>query len=212
MLHDTSLADMEMLLESGQLPATANLDIAQQLLDSTEGLHAAGDLLAARRRLVEARARIGPVMASARSEAEWLRLKAHADVIGAELMLSEGKWVEADALALKFLEGVEQLSSDGRDRSVRLERARALLVTSAVRAINGESEIAQGARERALGIAEELIREDPGFVQAYVLQARTLFVLGEDARAAEVLAKLDEMGYQGLDLGSVRAATAALRD
>ena len=127
-------------------------------------------------------------------------------------MLAQGNWEAAEFLALEFLEGVELLTSEGRDRSVRLERARALLVTSAVRAMNDESDIARSARERALAIAEELLREDQGFVPAYVLKARCLFVLGEDMRAAEVLAKLDEMGYRGLDLGPVRAATAALRD
>lgn len=212
LLHDTSLADMKALFDSGQLPETARLEIAEQLLDSTEGLHAAGDLVAARRRLQESRSRLGPAPSSARAEETWRRLKAHADVIGAELMLSDGNWEQAEQLALTFLEDAELLASEGRDRSIRLERARALLVTSAVRAITGEAEIAKNARERALGIAEELVRDDPTFVPAYVLQARTLFVLGEDAKAAEVLAKLDLIGYRGLDLGSVRAATAALRD
>ncbi|QDV05278.1 Protein kinase domain protein [Planctomycetes bacterium Poly30] len=212
LLHDTSLADMSMLLDTGQLPATADLELGEQLLDSAEGLHAAGDLQAARQRIQEARGRIGPVVSSVRSENLWRRLKARADVIGAELALSEGNFQAAETLALKFLKEVEALSAEGRERSVRLERARALLVTSAVRAMKGEAEIAKSARERALGIADELIREDPGFVPAYVLQARTLFFLGEDAMAAEVLAKLEDMGYRGLDLGSVRAATAALRD
>lgn len=211
-LHDASLEDLKMLLNTGQLPTAAGLEVAAQLLEATEDLHAAGDLLGARKRLAEARERIGTVAPSPRTEDRWLRLKAHADVIGAELMLSDGNWEAAEWLALKFLAAVDEMAAEGRDRSIRLERARALLVTSAVRAMNGETEVAKSARERALGIAEELAREDPKFIAALVLQARSHFVLGEDAEAAEVLAKLEEMGYRGLDLGTVRAATAALRD
>ena len=149
---------------------------------------------------------------SARLETRWRSAVAHADVIYAELLLSEGSWEAAELSALNFLDELDKLAVDGRDRLVRVERARALLITSAVRAMQGDNEVAQGARERALGIATELVREDEYFVPGYVLKAHSYFVLGRDKEAAEVLAELDEMGYQGLDLGHVRIATAALRE
>ena len=212
LLHETSLEDLNMLLNTGQLPAGAELEIGEQLLDAVEGLHAAGDLVGARSRLTEARERLGTVAPSARLETRWRSAVAHADVIYAELLLSEGSWEAAELSALNFLDELDKLAVDGRDRLVRVERARALLITSAVRAMQGDNEVAQGARERALGIATELVREDEYFVPGYVLKAHSYFVLGRDKEAAEVLAELDEMGYQGLDLGHVRIATAALRE
>jgi tetratricopeptide (TPR) repeat protein len=212
LLHETSLEDLSMLLSTGQLPAGAELEVGEQLLDATEGLHAAGDLVGARKRLAEARDRLGAVAPSPRQETQWRTAVAHADVIYAELLLSEGSWEAAELSALNFLDTVDDFAVDGQDRLLRVERARALLITSAVRAMQGESEVATGARERALGIAEELVREEPRFVRGHVLKARTHFDLGQDEEAAAVLADLEEMGYRGLDLGPVRVATAALRD
>ena len=212
LLHETSLDDMNMLLSTGQLPAGAELEVGEQLLDAVEGLHAAGDLAGARKRLAEARERLGEVAPSPRLEIPWRSASAHADVIYAELLLSEGSWEAAELSALNFLEKIDELAVDGQDRLLRVERARALLITSAVRAMQGENRVAIGARERALGIAEELVREDPTFVRGYVLKARAHFVLGQDEEAAAVLAELEKMGYRGLDLGPVRVATAALRE
>ena len=212
LLHETSLEDLSMLLSTGQLPAGAELEVGEQLLDAVEGLHAAGDLVGARKRLTEARDRLGAVAPSPRSEIQWRSAVAHADVIYAELLLSEGSWEAAELSALNFLDRIDELAVDGQDRLLRVERARALLITSAVRAMQGENQVATGARERALGIAEELVREDPTYVRGHVLKARAHFVLGQDEAAAAVLADLEEMGYRGLDLSPVRVATAALRE
>lgn len=212
LLHETSLDDLQLMVDTELLPASIKLEIGIQLLSAAEGLHAAGDIVNARRHLANADKRIGRAPTSPRSEDRWRSAKARADVIRAELLLAEGNWREAESQALKFLQDVEELASSGRDRAVRLERARALLVTSAVRAMEGENEVATRARERALGIADELLRENSVYIPALVLKTRSLFFLGEDARAAEVLADLEGMGYQGLDLGPVRAATAALRE
>ena len=212
LLHETSLEDMTMLLSTGQLPAGAELEVGEQLLAAVEGLHAAGDLAGARKRLTEARERLGVVAPSPRLEIPWRSANAHADVIYAELLLSEGNWEAAELSALNFLEQIDELAVDGQDRLLRVERARALLITSAVRAMQGENQVATGARERALGIAEELVREDPTFVRGHVLKARAHFVLGQDEEAAAVLKDLEKMGYRGLDLGPVRVATAALRE
>ncbi len=212
LLHESSLEELQMMLDTGLLPATATLEIGEQLLSAAEGLHAAGDLAMSRKRLKTAMLRIGRRAPTPRSEARWASASAHSQIVAAELLLSEGKWPAAERTALAFLNMIEDLIAEGRNRVHRLEQARALLVTSAVRAMQGEKEIAQNARERALAIADELIREDGGFIQGHVLRARCHFVLGQDEAAAEVLALLDEMGYHGLELGPVRAATAALRD
>lgn len=210
-LHDISLGELEVMLADGILPATGSFEVGVQYLDAAQGLLAAGDLKRSRRRLDRAIERIGTETPTARFETIWFPTFARAKVVEAELMLAEGRWKAAEDRAYTFIEEVQALDRDGKGAPLREGQVRALLVTSTVRAMNGETDVAQSARERALAITDELLKAAPGDPEALALRARTLFVLGRDEEAAAVLDSLEAVGYRGLELGAVRAATAALR-
>lgn len=179
-------------------------EITDQLLDATEGLLAAGDLRRAQGLLVEAKGSLDAEDQSPRV--------ARTQIIEAELLLAQGSWGEARNLSQKFIVYAQGLASEGNDRGLRLERARARLVTSAVDAMRGHEEDAVGGRRRALGIALEVDDERPNDPQVLSILARAHFLLGNDAEAADVIKRLEAIGYRGLELAVVRAGTSALRN
>ena len=210
-LHEVSIALLGGMLESGDLPATARLEIGTQLLDVAQGQLAAGNLRRARgswRRAVE---RLGVTAPSKRVERKWSRARRRSMVIDAELLLAEGRWVAAEERAFEFVAELQGGSTPGDAVQLRRERVRALLVVSAVRAMDGDGRIARETRERALAITEELLIEKPVDPEVMALKTRVLFVLGRDEEAVEMLDELDAIGYRALQLNAVRAAISALR-
>lgn len=210
-LHDIALEELEDMLASGDLPPAATFEIGAQLLDAGEGLLAAGDLKRARVRVTRAIELIGNAPPARRMLRAWEPVRIRMKAVRAELLLAEGRWANAESMALGLLDELQVLANQGRDSGMRMERARALLVTSAVRAMEGDTDVARRVRERALGIAEELERDRPNHPEALSLQARTHFALGNDEAAAELIGRLDEAGYFSLELAAVRAATSAIR-
>lgn len=210
-LQKMSIDELDLMLALKQVPTRTFVDIGEQRLEAATGLLYAGNLAAAREQLDEGRSRLERGPSAGRHATQLAKAKAASDVIEAELLLAEGRWQKAEAAALAFIDRVQDLAIEGNDLELRKERARALLVSSAVRAMDGQVDIATGARERAIAIAEELIRENPTDYGAVALRARAEFVLGRDQDAAKSLTFLDKVGYRGLELSAVRAATAALR-
>ncbi len=210
-LQEVSLAELTEMRAQKLLPESAAVELGEQRLDAAEGLLAAGDLKRGRGQLALAKQVLRGYEPEERDEKRWTKAMARARVIDAELSLAEGRWRVAEETALDCIDQLQLLANDGNDSFVRIERARALLVSSAVRAMEGESEVASGARERALAIADELVAASPVQFAAQSLRARALFVLGRDAEAAVVLDDLDQAGYRGLELSAVRAATRVLR-
>ncbi len=210
-LHDVSVALLDGMLESGDLPAAARLDIGTQLLDAAQGQVAAGNLRRARGGWKRAVERLGETAPSKRAERKWSRARGRSKVIDAELLLAEGRWVAAEERALEFVAELQGGSTPGEAMQLRRERVRALLVVSAVRAMNGDGRVARDTRERALAITEELLIEKPIDPEVMALKTRVLFVLGRDEEAIEMLDELDAIGYRALQLNAVRAAISALR-
>ena len=211
-LHDLALEEARELIAAGALGPAAGLDLATHALTAAEGRLAAGDLRGARERLE------GPAAEGLRAPREGARLAvrhrdlvARRDVIASEIALARGSWDEAEVAANRFLDLYGRLARDGRASGLRECRVRAMLVTASIRAARGRRDEARDLRRRALGVARRLVEERNEDVPALALLARTLFVLGEDAEAAQVLARLDAAGYRGLELSAVRAATAHLR-
>lgn len=209
-LQFVALGGLTEMLETGILGQRAALEIAQQSLLTTELRLAAGDIQRASDRLARVEPLLDRVPAgkgiAAAVEAERVRTR----VVRAELQLAEGHWADASEGAMGALEVVEQLAMDGRDAGVREYQARALLVNAAVAATKGDGERARSLRLSALDIIVELESEG-GAPRHLSLLARIHFVLGDDAAAAVVIERLDDLGYRGIELGAVRAATALLR-
>jgi len=210
-LHDISVALLEGMLESGDLPAVARLEIGTQLLDAAQGQLAAGNLRRARGCWKRAVERLGKAAPSRRDERKWSRARGRSNVIDAELLLAEGRWVAAEECALGFVAELQVESMPGAAMHLRRERVRALLVVSAVRAMDGDERVARDTRERSLAITEELLMERPVDPEVMALKTRALFVLGRDEEAAAMLDELDAIGYRALQLNAVRAAISALR-
>lgn len=210
-LHDIALEELEAMLASGDLPPAGTFEIGAQLLDAGEGLLAAGDLKRARNRATRAAKLIGKAPPARRMRGAWEPVRVRMKVVRAELLLAGGRWADAEMVALTLLDELQALANQGRDTGMLMERARALLVTSAVRAMEGDRDVARRIRERALGIAEELERDRPNHPEALSLKARIHFALGNDEAAAELIGRLDEAGYFSLELAAVRAATAAMQ-
>lgn len=210
-LHDISLALLVGMLESGDLPAVARLEIGTQLLDIAQGQLAAGNLRRARGSWKRAVERLGETAPSKRVERKWSRARGRSQVTDAELLLAEGRWVAAEESALGFVAELQGESTPGEAAQLRRERIRALLVVSAVRAMDGDGRVARSTRERALAITEELLSEKPMDPEVMALKTRALFVLGRDEEAIAMLDELDAIGYHAIQLNAVRAAISALR-
>ncbi|MEM9379297.1 MAG: hypothetical protein AAGB93_05045 [Planctomycetota bacterium] len=208
-LHDVSVEVMEAMLADGTLPKTARLEIGTQLLDAAEGQLAAGHLKRSRALWKRAKPRIGKGTPSKRQRRSWFMASARARVVEAELLLAEGRWPRAEARALEFLQEIQDHAARGEDVTLRRETARAMLVVSSVRALDGQVEVARDVRERALAIADELLEESVSEPSSLALRARILFALGLDEEVAEALELLDRFGYRDLQLAAVRAATGA---
>lgn len=210
-LHDLSVEVMEAMLADGTLDQTARLEIGTQLLDAAEGQLAAGHLKRSRELWKKASQRIGQRTPSKRKRKAWFVAHARAKVVEAELLLAEGRWPRAESRALEFLDEVQVHAGNGNDLTLRRETARAMLVVSSVRALDGEVEVAKDVRERALAIAEELLEESRSEPASLALRARILFALGLDDEVVKALDELDRYGYRDLQLSAVRAATASMR-
>lgn len=210
-LHDLSLEQFSSMLEKGEIRSVASLELAEHYLRAAEGLLAAGDLRRAGERLGRGTELLGQRAPSSRVEASWTEAIARKQVVTAELRLAEGSWAVADAALDQFVTIYQNLAQRGAAESLRHERVRALLASSAIRVARGRTEEATDLRERALAIADELVDADDHDIEALALLARCLFLLGRDDEAAGALMKLDEAGYRGLELSAVRAATARIR-
>ncbi|MEL6713917.1 MAG: hypothetical protein AAFP86_09095, partial [Planctomycetota bacterium] len=105
----------------------------------------------------------------------------------------------------------ERRSEEGKIADLQRLRVRGMLVSASTRAARGASEDAGRLRRRARDVAADLVAQDDGDAVARALLARTLFVLGLDAEAARELEMLESVGYRGLELSAVRAATAHIR-
>jgi len=109
------------------------------------------------------------------------------------------------------MEAIQNRAMQGLDRGLRLDRARALLVTGAVAEVDGDLDLARDNRERSLGILDELRRERPKDPELLALRARALYTLGREGDAERSIQILDRIGYQDARLDSVRAAARQLR-
>lgn len=210
-LHDLALEEARELEDAGALGPAASLEYASHALTAGEGRLAAGDLRGANERAELAAGSLrskpeGRPLAIRRRD-----LLARRDVLLAEIALAQGSWDEAEVAANRFLDLYGRLARNGRAAELRECRVRAMLVTASIRAARGLREDARDLRRRALGVARKLSEAHPDDAPTLALLARTLFVLGEDAEAARVLARLDASGYRGLELSAVRAATAHLQ-
>ena len=132
-------------------------------------------------------------------------------LIEAELLIAEGRWPGAGERALVVMEAIQNRAMQGLDRGLRLDRARALLVTGAVAEVDGDLDLARDNRERSLGILDELRRERPKDPELLALRARALYTLGREGDAERSIEILDRIGYQDARLDSVRAAARQLR-
>jgi len=209
-LHDLALEEARELIAAGALGPAAGLELSAHALTAAEGRLAAGDLRGARERLDAASEGLGARTGAAPS-VRHRDLVARRDVIASEIALARGSWDEAEVAANRFLELHGRLARNGRASGLRECRVRAMLVTASIRAARGQRDEARDMRRSALGVVRRLVEENGDDVPTLALLARTLFVLGEDAEAAQVLARLDAAGYRGLELSAVRAATAHIR-
>ena len=210
-LHGVSIGLMESMMAEGTLPATFAMEVVQQELSSAEGLLSAGELRRARTTLKSARGRLSKVPPAARTTRRGGDLGIRSTLIEAELLIAEGRWPGAGERALVVMEAIQNRAMQGLDRGLRLDRARALLVTGAVAEVDGDLDLARDNRERSLGILDELRRERPKDPELLALRARALYTLGREGDAERSIQILDRIGYQDARLDSVRAAARQLR-
>lgn len=210
-LHRESIQLMDELMASGDLPASFQLDVLQQQLSCTEAYLAEGEILRAReelRGLRSRRAKAGPAALKHRRAGD---LMIRANVVEAELLLAQGRWTGAKQKALAVMNAIQAEAMAGDDRRLRMDRARALLVSGAVAEAEGDNELAASSRERSLGLIVELRKRRPVDPQLIALQARVLFTLGRDQEAEDAIGTLNEMGVQDARLTALKAAAQQLR-
>lgn len=209
-LHQGSISVLEEMMASGDLAHSFMTDVIQQELSSAEGLLSIGELRQARAELRSARSRLGKAKPASLKQRRGGDLGIRAGLIDAELLLAEGRWPGARARALRVMEAIQARAMRGSDRGLRLDRARALLVSSAVAEIEGNSELAVGNGERALGLLDELRKERPAEPELMALQARAHFTLGREVEAEKAIEALDELGFRDARLTALRAAASQL--
>jgi len=210
-LHRASIELMEAMMTAGELAPSFMLDVIQQELSSAEGLLSIGEVRRARGVLRDVRSRLSDVDPASLKRRRGDNLGIRANLVEAELMLSEGRWPGAKAKALTIMKVIQAEAMRGSDRGLRLDQARALLVSGAVAEVEGDSELATENRERALGLLVELRKERPADPELMALRARALFTLGRDLEAEKAIDTLDQLGFKDARLTAVRAAASALR-
>ena len=210
-LHGESVRVMESMIGAGELSAAFRLNVIGQELSAAEGLLAAGEVRSARARLMGARRRLGKLPPAERTDRRGTDLGIRSTLVEAEVLLAEGRWATAGEKTLVVMQRIQQRSLAGTDRPLRLDRARALLVSGAVKVVEGDEELATNMRERALGVIDELRRERPKDPELIALRARALFTLGRDAAGEKAAEGLDRIGYRDARLSAVRAASRQLR-
>ncbi|MEL6429950.1 MAG: hypothetical protein AAFP22_13050 [Planctomycetota bacterium] len=209
-LHALAIEELERLVGSGLGGELLPL-LIERHLSAAEGLLAAGDLRRARVRLASASKRLGSIPADRLPSFDPAPLRARALIASAELSLATSEWSIADQRASLFFGLYERRSEEGKIADLQRLRVRGMLVSASTRAARGSSEDAGRLRRRARDVAADLVAQDDGDAVARALLARTLFVLGLDAEAARELEVLESVGYRGLELSAVRAATAHIR-
>ena len=108
------------------------------------------------------------------------------------------------------IDAIQAAAMEGRDRGLRLDRARALLVSGSVAEIDGDPELADSSRGRALGLLSDLQAERPLDPELISLRARTLFILGRREEADQALKSLDALGVKDARLAVMSAAARQL--
>ena len=209
--HRESIQLMDELMASGDLPRSFTLDVLEQQLSCAEGFLAEGEILRSREAFRDLRSRRAKASPAALKHRRAGDLGIRADLLEAELLLAQGRWTGAKKKALVVMKAIQAEAMAGDDRRLRLDRARALLVSGAVAEAEGDTELAASSRERCLGLLVELRKQRPVDPQLIALQARVLFTVGRDKEAEKAIRTLDEMGVQDPRLSALKAAARQLR-
>ena len=202
LLHRESIELLEAMMAADDLPSSFSVEVKRQQLSCAEGYLAAGALRKARDELPG----LKPPLKGRRGG----DLKIRIGVVEAELLLAEGRWLRARTKALSVMDAIQAAAMDGRDRGLRLDRARALLVSGSVAEIDGDPELADSSRGRALGLLSDLQAERPLDPELISLRARTLFILGRREEADQALKSLDALGVKDARLAVMSAAARQL--
>ncbi len=209
-LHRASIELLEAMIAAGDLPRSSSVEVTRQQVSCVEGYLADGLLRKARAELRGLRARLGKAAPASRTGPLDGELRIRVNVVEAELLLAEGRWEGARARSLGVMDAIQAAAMDGRDRGLRLDRARALLVGGSAAELDGDSELAGASRGRALGLLGELQAERPLDPELMSLRVRTLFMLGRTEEAGQALKALDALGVRDARLDVMSAAARHL--
>lgn len=210
-LHRASIDLLVVLMAAGDLSRSFSLDVMQQQLSCAEGHLAAGALRKARSELRELRSRLAKAAPASSEMRRGGDIRIRISLVEAELLLAEGRWAAARTKSLDVMAAIQAEAMGGRDRRLRLDRARALLVSGSVAESEGATELAASSRERAMNLLGELQAERPSDPELLLLRARTLFVMGRGAEADQAVMALDALGVTDARLTAMSVAASQRR-